>query len=138
MSELTIPTTFNWKKPFELRNFQSPKHPTSGGELRGWWEDPDDPVHVLHRCAPVVKELWKDPLVQKKLVEKRLRLEESSGLCVLFPLSGSAPLRLPQIIVSYSPVFGLCYPVTSTRSIGLLLRCTCQRMVGVIVVHKRD
>ena len=55
-----------------------------GGELNGWWEDPDDPVHVLNRCAPVIAELWRDPKVRQKLTEKRLRLEESSGLYVLF------------------------------------------------------
>ena len=46
----------------------------------GWWEDPDDPVHTLNRCAPVMNELWRDPKVRSTLHEKRIRLEESSGL----------------------------------------------------------
>jgi hypothetical protein len=29
---------------------KSPKSPHSG-ELEGWWEDPDDPVHILNKCA---------------------------------------------------------------------------------------
>ena len=33
------------------------------GELRGWWEDPQDPVHVLSRCAPAMVEMWRDPKV---------------------------------------------------------------------------
>lgn len=78
--ELTVPTTFNWKKAFALGKIQSPKSAHSGGELQGWWEDPDDPVHVLHRCSVVIVELWRDPKVKQKLKEKRLRLEESSGL----------------------------------------------------------
>lgn len=76
--ELAVPTTFNWKKAFALGKIQSPKNAHSG-ELQGWWEDPDDPVHVLYRCAPAITELWRDPKVKQKLVEKRLRLEESSG-----------------------------------------------------------
>lgn len=78
--ELTVPTTFNWKKAFALGKIQSPKSAYSGGELQGWWEDPDDPVHVLHRCSSIIVELWRDPKVTQKLKEKRLRLEESSGL----------------------------------------------------------
>jgi len=57
---------------------KSPKSPHSG-ELEGWWEDPDDPVHILNKCASAMLDLWKDPNVKQRLVEKRLRLEESSG-----------------------------------------------------------
>ncbi|KAI0081525.1 G-alpha-domain-containing protein [Panus rudis PR-1116 ss-1] len=76
--ELAVHTTTNWKKAFHLGKIQSPKSAHSG-ELQGWWEDPDDPVHVLNKCAPVMKELWRDPKVKQKLREKRIRLEESSG-----------------------------------------------------------
>lgn len=78
-SEPVVRTT-NWKKAFNaLGKIQSPKSPNSG-ELQGWWEDPDDPVHVIHRCAPYIAELWRDQKVHQKLAEKRIRLEESSGL----------------------------------------------------------
>ncbi|KAH9949326.1 G-alpha-domain-containing protein [Amylocystis lapponica] len=76
--ELAVSTTSNWKKAFALGKIQSPKSAHSG-ELVGWWEDPDDPVHVLNRCAPVMSELWRDPCVRQRLAERRLRLEESSG-----------------------------------------------------------
>ncbi|KAH7922782.1 hypothetical protein BV22DRAFT_1016602, partial [Leucogyrophana mollusca] len=49
-------------------------------EIEGWWDDPTDPVHVLNSCAPAMLALWKDPSVKQRLREKRLRLEESSGL----------------------------------------------------------
>ena len=78
--ELAIRTGLNWKKHFALGKIQSPKSADSGGELMGWWEDPDDPVHTLNRCAPVMNELWRDPKVRATLHEKRIRLEESSGL----------------------------------------------------------
>lgn len=71
-----------WKRSFSKTfgyKSKSPKTPKSG-EIEGWWEDPDDPVHTLHPCAKAMQELWADPEVRKKLHEKRLRLEESSGL----------------------------------------------------------
>lgn len=68
----------NWKKAFSLGRSRSPKNP-HGGELEGWWEDVNDPVHVLNACAPAMQELWHDAHVRDRLEEKRLRLEESSG-----------------------------------------------------------
>lgn len=76
--ELALPASFNWRRPFALGRIQSPVSPQSG-ELHGWWEDPEDPVHVLNRCAPTISEMWRDPNVKRTLAEKRLRLEESSG-----------------------------------------------------------
>ncbi|KAF9778279.1 guanine nucleotide binding protein, alpha subunit [Thelephora terrestris] len=77
--EISVKTTSNWKKALSLGGrMKSPKSPHSG-ELAGWWEDPDDPVHILNRCSPAMLDLWKDPNVQQRLVDKRLRLEESSG-----------------------------------------------------------
>lgn len=70
----------NWKRHFALgNNSSSPKYANTN-EIAGWWEDPDDPVHVLNACAPAMQELWRDPAVRQRLKERRLRLEESSGL----------------------------------------------------------
>ena len=92
--EISVKTTSNWKKALSLGGrMKSPKSPHSG-ELEGWWEDPDDPVHILNKCASAMLDLWKDPNVKQRLAEKRLRLEESSGLSVVyFPL----PCSLPQL-----------------------------------------
>ncbi|KAF5312720.1 hypothetical protein D9619_002690 [Psilocybe cf. subviscida] len=76
--EIVIHTSRNWKKPFALGKAKSPKSPHTG-EIEGWWEDPEDPVHVLNACAPTMLEMWRDPQVRKVLQEKRLRLEETSG-----------------------------------------------------------
>ncbi|RPD54524.1 G-alpha-domain-containing protein [Lentinus tigrinus ALCF2SS1-7] len=76
--ELAIRTGSDWKKHFALGKIRSPKSAHSG-ELEGWWEDPNDPVHTLNRCAPVMTELWRDPKVHQRLAERRIRLEESSG-----------------------------------------------------------
>ncbi|KAL4250269.1 P-loop containing nucleoside triphosphate hydrolase [Abortiporus biennis] len=76
--ELVLPTSSNWRKALRIDRNANPKSP-HGGELQGWWEDPTDPVHVLNRCAPAIVELWKDPKVRQKLVEKKLRLEETGG-----------------------------------------------------------
>ena len=88
--ELSVKTTSNWKKALSSGGrMKNPKSPHSG-ELEGWWEDPDDPVHILNECAPAMLDLWEDPNVKQRLTEKRLRLEESSGLCVPhYPLSAS-------------------------------------------------
>ena len=91
--EVIVHTSTNWKKVFALGSkSKSPKSPHSG-EIEGWWEDPDDPVHVLNACGPSMVDLWRDKQVRARLEEKRLRLEESSGLCeqnhspVLFDLT---------------------------------------------------
>ncbi|THU96855.1 G-alpha-domain-containing protein [Dendrothele bispora CBS 962.96] len=77
--EVAVHTSTNWKKAFSLGSrSKSPKTPHSG-EIEGWWEDPDDPVHALNACAPAMQDLWRDPLVKKRLQEKKIRLEESSG-----------------------------------------------------------
>ncbi|KAF5377151.1 hypothetical protein D9757_008783 [Collybiopsis confluens] len=77
--EISVHTHVNWRKAFQLGGkSKSPKSPNSG-EIEGWWEDPDDPVHALHACAPAMLDLWRDPNVRQRLEEKRLRLEESAG-----------------------------------------------------------
>ncbi|KAJ7610798.1 guanine nucleotide binding protein, alpha subunit [Roridomyces roridus] len=78
--EVTVHTSTNWKKAFSLGGSKS-KSPKSAhsGEIEGWWEDPDDPVHTLHACAPYMQDMWRDKAVRQRLREKRLRLEESSG-----------------------------------------------------------
>jgi guanine nucleotide-binding protein alpha-1 subunit len=79
-NEVTVHTTTNWKKAFALGvKSRSPKSAHTG-EIAGWWEDPDDPVHVLNACAPVMLDLWRDPAVKKRLGQKHIRLQESSGL----------------------------------------------------------
>ncbi|KAG6857303.1 hypothetical protein H0H87_006496 [Tephrocybe sp. NHM501043] len=80
--EVSVHASVSWKRPFTFGGkSKSPKTPNSG-EIEGWWEDPDDPVHALHACSSAMKELWRDPRVRQRLREKRLRLEETSGLYV--------------------------------------------------------
>jgi hypothetical protein len=79
--EVAVRTTSNWKQALaELsrRNLKSTS--PHGGEVLGWWENPDDPVHVLFRCQRDMHALWADPWVRGRLGERRIRLEESSGL----------------------------------------------------------
>lgn len=78
--EIAVRTTSNWKKTLSLGGrMKSPKSPHSG-ELAGWWEDPEDPVHVINKCAPIMLELWKNTVVRQRLVDRKIRVEESSGL----------------------------------------------------------
>ncbi|KAK0434038.1 guanine nucleotide binding protein, alpha subunit [Armillaria borealis] len=77
--EVSVHTSINWKKTFALGGKSKSPKSAHSGEIEGWWEDPEDPVHALNACAPAMQELWKDPKVRQRLQEKRLRLEESSG-----------------------------------------------------------
>ncbi|KAF9535709.1 G-alpha-domain-containing protein [Crepidotus variabilis] len=77
--EIAVHTSTNWKKAFQLGSKSKSPKSAHTGEIEGWWEDPDDPVHTLNACAQTMQELWRDPQVRTCLDEKRLRLEESSG-----------------------------------------------------------
>lgn len=94
--EPSVRAASGWKKHFALGKISSQSQKDAySGELRGWWEDPNDPVHVLNRCAPYMTQLWRDPAVRHRLQERRLRLEESSGLYVL-----PRPFLCPSACVS--------------------------------------
>jgi len=82
--ECAVRTTSNWKRAFTLRRSRSKISSTS----YSWWEDPSDPVHILDRSRNAMVRLWKDEWVRHRLVEKRVRLQESSGLCVCDPARG--------------------------------------------------
>lgn len=82
--ECTVRTTSNWKRAFTLRRSRSKISSTS----YSWWEDPSDPVHILDRSRDAMVRLWKDEWVRHRLVENRVRLQESSGLCVCDPARG--------------------------------------------------
>ena len=73
--EVSVRTTNNWKKAFA----RSSKG-RDDGEVGGWWEDPNDPVHLLNACAEDMRALWTHPTVKETLKRRRIRLEESSGL----------------------------------------------------------
>ncbi|KAJ3784066.1 guanine nucleotide binding protein, alpha subunit [Lentinula aff. detonsa] len=77
--EVTVHSSTNWRKTFGLGGKSKSPKSAHSGEIEGWWEDPDDPVHALNACAPAIQELWKDPNVRQRLDEKRIRLEESAG-----------------------------------------------------------
>lgn len=79
-NEIAIHTSTDWKRPFKIGTKSKSPKSAHTGEIEGWWEDPEDPVHTLNACAPAMQELWRDHQVRKCLDEKRLRLEESSGL----------------------------------------------------------
>lgn len=108
----------HWKRAFQLRlgyKSKCPKSPRSG-EIEGWWEDPNDPVHTLHSCAKTMQALWADPQVKRRLQEKHLRLEESSGLCIV-------------LIFYVLSLADSSKPATSMTLIGLQPKNTSQLMV---------
>lgn len=78
--EMALHTSTNWKKHFALSSKASNTKNADTNEIAGWWEDPDDPVHILNACSPVMSELWRDASVRQRLKEKRIRVEEGGGL----------------------------------------------------------
>lgn len=78
--EVSIHTSKDWKKGFAFGGRSKSPKSAHTGEIDGWWEDPEDPVHVLYACSATMIDLWRDPKVKQRLKEKRIRLEESSGL----------------------------------------------------------
>ncbi|THH04740.1 hypothetical protein EW145_g5299 [Phellinidium pouzarii] len=79
--ELALRPTSNWKKSLSFQSITQPKSAHTG-EVRGWWEDARDPVHVLHACAGGefgIRALWRDQTVLSVLARRRVRMEESAG-----------------------------------------------------------
>ncbi|KAH6916749.1 guanine nucleotide binding protein, alpha subunit [Coprinopsis sp. MPI-PUGE-AT-0042] len=79
VKEIAVHPRNNWKKTFALGGTSKSPKSIHSGEVEGWWEDPEDPVHALNACASAMMELWRDQSVRQCLKEKRIRLEESSG-----------------------------------------------------------
>ena len=102
--EVSVNTRHNWKKALgrfagSNKNTTGEEPPyyvhiifsdlllesTSDPEREGWWNDPSDLCHILNRSRADIERLWNDPNVQAELKRKRLRLQESSGLCAHAP-----------------------------------------------------
>lgn len=77
-NEPSVPGGSQWKRFLGIGRMQSPKS-SHGGEMVGWWEDPDDPVHVITHCARAMSELWNDQSVRRRLASKGIRLEDNGG-----------------------------------------------------------
>lgn len=82
--ELSVRSTSRWKEAFSFSATASRQRTRNDytGEVRGWWEDPNDPVHVLHGCAGGqwgIRALWQDSSVRMTLARRRVRMEESAG-----------------------------------------------------------
>ena len=76
--EVTVNSMAGWKDGFGrlLKNMRE----SVESEFLIDWEDPNDPGAVLHACADDIKRLWHDPVIQRLLEVKKLRVEEVSGL----------------------------------------------------------
>ena len=85
--EFALRPTSNWKKSFsflggDAKNGSGSGSSSTTNEIRGWWEDPRDPVHTLHACASGefgIRSLWRDAEVRGVLARRRVRMEESAG-----------------------------------------------------------
>lgn len=81
--ELSVRLTSRWK---EALSFKAAVGQKKGQydytEERGWWEDPNDPGHILHTCVAGqwgIRALWQDSSVRMTLAKRHMRIEDSAG-----------------------------------------------------------
>jgi len=67
------------------------------GEEVDWTAYPNDPIHVLRRCAADMELLWEDERVQEILRRRRARLEESPGFYLYDIARIISPSYVPSI-----------------------------------------
>jgi len=87
-SEFCVSSSNGWKSVLDkLRQ-------AAGGKGAGGPPNPHqkqrDPCHdevtdIFVGCRDDMKKLWKDPVVKQILAYRRSKIEDSSGLCVLYP-----------------------------------------------------
>lgn len=77
--EAVVNSNVGWKDAFARMLDVDPQ--ASMDELPHDWDSHgDDPGNVLSACAADIKILWSDPIVRQLLVERKVRLEDMSGL----------------------------------------------------------
>jgi guanine nucleotide-binding protein subunit alpha len=76
--EVTVNSTLGWKNAFSrlVRDGRD----SVESDLLIDWDDPNDPGVVLNACADDIKRLWHDPVIQRLLDVRKLRVEEVAGL----------------------------------------------------------
>lgn len=76
--EVFVNSTTRWKDAFSriVRDARE----SIDSELLIDWNDPNDPGAVLNACAEDIKRLWHDPVIQRLLEVRKLRVEEVAGL----------------------------------------------------------
>ena len=94
--ELTVHSTTQWKVAFG-KILTSRTSVDSGADID--WDNPNDPGIVLNACAEDIIKLWNDPTVKELLNERKIRLEDMSGLYVNYVLENFDASR------SFSVVF---------------------------------
>jgi guanine nucleotide-binding protein alpha-1 subunit len=78
-SKPSVWTTSDRKQARSLGQIQT-SNSVHSGDVEVLRKNPDNPVHVIHACAPYVAELWRDTKVRQRRAEKNVRLDESAGL----------------------------------------------------------
>jgi hypothetical protein len=77
--EAVVNSNVGWKDAFARMLDVDPQ--ASMDELPHDWDShADDPGNVLSACAADIKTLWSDPIVRQLLIERKVRLEDMSGL----------------------------------------------------------
>jgi len=76
--EVSVNSTMGWKNAFS--RLVKDGRESVGSEFLIDWDDPNDPGVVLHACADDIKRLWHDPVIQRLLEVRKLRVEEVAGL----------------------------------------------------------
>lgn len=85
--EFCVRSNSGWKgalKKLQPRSSlsESLNEPDAKEAMDGWMKRTDNAAEVIFGCKEDIKSLWADQIVQQLLRQRKLRLEDSSGLCV--------------------------------------------------------
>jgi guanine nucleotide-binding protein alpha-1 subunit len=78
IKEACVNSTTGWKEAFG--RLVKGARESVDSEFLIDWNDPNDPGVVLHACVDDIKRLWNDPVIQRLLEVRKLRIEEVAGL----------------------------------------------------------
>ena len=95
--EFTVHSTTQWKVAFGKILTSSRTSIESGADID--LDNPNDPAIVLNACTEDIVKLWNHPTVNELLHERKIRLEDMSGLYV------NRALENFNICQTFYPVF---------------------------------
>lgn len=77
--EVSVNSSSAWKDRF-IRKVSNAGVTSDPDDDPDDWNDTRDPAMVMQACSQDMMTLWRDPIVQKVLATRKIRLEEVSGL----------------------------------------------------------
>jgi len=83
IKEVAINSAIPWKNAFN-RLIKTDERTSFDSADGVDWDDPEDPSGILHSCSQDMIQLWDNPNIKQLLVKQNARMEDHSGLYVIF------------------------------------------------------